>query len=389
MIDQTTVQQVREVDVFALAQRYGVTLHRCSTTEMAGACPNPNCTATRDGFHVNTRLNRWRCYSCHPEKWFDGAELVKSIEGCDYREAVRILTGDAAPTRHAAPKAPTPDKRPSWDAERSQTFLAQAQERLWGANAIGERARAYLESRGLDSGVWLAFGLGVANVKTGVGNYAPAIAMPWYAGENLVSLSFRFLEAQEGQRYTRWGSASHRLYGNHANLDAGSTLILCEGELNSLSIWQVAHHAGVHVLSTGKETRELSRTAVAAIVQRHQTIIVWQDKPEIARRIEQQLAQVGGCAVGVLYSHELPTGEKLDANALLQRGELGAVLSMRREQLADSPSQKQRLFADLLGAARTLWGLDSGSAAVLHRLSGVLSLTVTLEQIDGDRWCAV
>src|SRR5881275_2814228 len=45
-------------------------LHRASSREMAGPCPNPECRCNKDGFHVNTSRNPVRKRDEHGQ-WYD------------------------------------------------------------------------------------------------------------------------------------------------------------------------------------------------------------------------------------------------------------------------------------------------------------------------------
>lgn len=386
MIDERTKLAARDIDIAALATRYGTELHRHGTNELAGACPCPGCTAQRDGFHVNVAMNRWRCYTCHPSAWFDAVELVKVCEGLNYPDAVQWLLGDSTPTpRIAKPVTPQPAK--TWDTARATRFLADAQDRLWAAGSMGDRGRGYLEGRGLDGATWLNFGLGVANVKTGAGDYAPAIAIPWYVRGELASLAFRFLDAHDGQRYSRWGSAANRLFGNHANLDAAGTVVIVEGEFNAMAIWQIANHTRLHVLSTGKQADRLSDSAVRAIAQRYDTVIVWCDEQDASRALVGQLAPHVTGIVQSMYS-PLHDGRKMDANARLQSGELGGELSAVREYMAHESGHVDRLYSDLMLGATSVQGLDAGSADVLKRLAERVGLALDVVLLE-NRHCVL
>ena len=386
MVDDNTKLAARDVNLVALVERYGIELHRHGGGVLAGPCPCPNCTAINDGFHIDTNINRWWCRKCNRKGWHDAVELVMRCERLLYPDAVAWLLGDSTPTPRIAKHVPAVQQQvKGWDRERSTAFLQGAQDYLWATDGMGDRARVYLESRGLDSATWLNFGLGVANVKTGTGTYAPAIVIPWYVRGELVSLAHRFLEAQEGQRYTRWGSAANRLYGNHANMDSADTLIVCEGEINAMSIWQVAHHTRLHVLSTGKQVDRLSDNAVKAIADRYITIIVWADEQTVTNSLQQQLAAQAKGMVGAMYS-PMQDGQKQDANTQLQRRELGATLAEYRLSIAQQQQQQQRLYSDLLQGAMSLQGLDAGSATVLHRLAAQLGKPIAIEQAGDNRY---
>lgn len=390
MIAEATKLAARDIDLLALAQRYGVVLHRHGADgELAGPCPCPGCTSDHNGFHISTRRNRWKCYTCHREQWYDAAELVKICEGLNFPDAIQWLTGDstAAPriAKRAQPVQQQPERAKVWSADernRAAGSLEQWQGLLWNGSAAGERARSYLEERGLDDATVLNFRLGCT---AGTKQYPAAITIPWYAGGQLVCIRYRYLEPQDGNRYGLWGSPGNRLYGHHANVDPADTVVIVEGEVNALSIWQVAHHTRLHVLSTGTQVDRVSEAAVRAIAARYSTVIIWADEPAVSAKLQQQVAGQARGMVGAMHS-PVQDGVKLDANALLQRGELGGILSEYREQLTQQQGALDRLYSDLLHGATSMQGLDGGSADVLQLLAARANMPLEIEQPEQDRW---
>lgn len=379
----------QSVDVVTLAESFGAVLHRHGQQgEYAGPCPCRGCTALHDGFHVRADRKRWLCHTCNPTGWHDSIELVSRCKDLRYPDAVRFLLGefDAFPPTTKVVQPAQPEQQfVSWDAARAADNLAGFQDDLWSDSALAERGRQYLEARGLEDFSWLNFRLGVANVKTGRGNYAPAITILWYVRGELVDVAFRFVEPQGRQRYKRWGTPANRLFGNHANLEAADTLVLCEGELNAMSVWQVAHYTGVHVLSTGTQTIALSDKAVQAVASRYSTVIVWADEKEVSEALQRQLVgQVKG-VVGAMYSPS-QGGVKLDANSLLQQGMLGEVLSQYRESILKSQPQLEHLHGQLLTGAMVMQGLDVGTAGVLKSVSQRLGRTCSVWEPESGRW---
>lgn len=318
--DTSQIETLRQVDVLSLATEvYGAQLEKCTSKELAGACPCRGCTARRDGFHVNTELNRWRCYSCHPSGWYDAAELVVAVEKVGFRQAAeKLLTGNAkkcdmATSHLPATSTPTPAYRQSW----ARTILEIAQDRLW--SAAGEQARVYLKARGLLSPTWEVYGLGFGEWRDKQHDRRlPSIVIPWYNsdGSHLAGLRYRHLDVDNGVKYRVYGSLSNRLFGWQAITQPADTAILCEGEINAMSIYQELPADGIHVFSLGSQASRLSESIVAHVAT-YRRVIVWMDEPDRAQAIAKMLPN----ATAIDSKH---LGG--DANELLQAGQLSGFL---------------------------------------------------------------
>jgi len=101
-------------------------------------------------------------------------------------------------------------------------------------------------------------------------------------------------------------------------------LVLCEGELNALSLWQAARATGLDrldVLSFGSDSNAGGELA-GKLAARYRRVIVWADDPDKTRA-----AMAGIPGARGLRSPQDDSGRKLDANALLQAGALGDFLA--------------------------------------------------------------
>jgi len=318
--DTTQIETLRQVDVLTLATEiYGAQLEKCTSRELAGACPCRGCTARRDGFHVNTELNRWKCYTCHPSGWYDAAELVKSVERVGFRQAAeKLLTGNAkkcdmAISHLPATSTPAPTYRESW----ARGILESAQARLW--SATGEQARGYLKSRGLLSPTWETFGLGFVDwMDFKKERRLPSIVLPWVNsnGSHLAALRYRHIETDGKVKYRVYGSIANRLFGWQAINQPADTAILCEGEINAMSIYQELPADGIHVFSLGSQTNRLSESIVAHVAT-YRRVIVWMDEGDRAQAIARMLPN----ATAIDSKH---LGG--DANELLQANRLSGFL---------------------------------------------------------------
>jgi hypothetical protein len=384
-LSDTLIEQAKRVDLLVFAeQRFG-TMRRNAHHDWQGKCPR--CGA--DYFHVYQAGVEWRfrCYECH-EKPSDGIEMLRWLQpGLSFTDAVTQLVGNSwhgttAPAQHSTQRRPATQPRPAEWARKAAAILQMAQERLLETD--GEPGQEYLISRGLEPRTWLQFGLGYrpdANVPGTEGKQkAPAICLPWYAGGKLVGVRYRFLEAQDGTKLSaEYGSQfRERLFGGQAlpdlvtfanddgkRLESLCDLVIAEGEINAMSIWQVAGDTNLHVLSLGSESAKLS-SAMVAFAKRYRNVIIWADRAEVARNLQT--------AIPSANSITSPNGR--DANDLLRDGLLGAVLGMARLRACRNNHECEGLLWDLWDAAQTWLGVDAGTVQVIQKIANSLGKTL-------------
>ena len=72
------------------------------------------------------------------------------------------------------------------------------------------------------------------------------------------------------------------LFGGQAQplLHKARTLLITEGEINAMSIWQVAHESRLDVLSVGSESARLT-PAMLQIAQQYGQVLIWADRAEV------------------------------------------------------------------------------------------------------------
>lgn len=257
------------------------------------------------------------------------------------------------PAERRRPDPPAQSGPPADWIERATAMMAAFVKALWAGNTPGSD---YLMGRGLDPGTWEAFRLGYA---TNAMNAGPAIALPWYRGGALWGIRYRLLNPPPGrdkiisERGSRYGGI---LFGGQAlalppdsDLLSCRTLCIVEGEINAMSVWQVAQDARVDVLSLGSEAAHLTDAAIA-VAKRYRACLVWMDKADKAR---EYAAKVSG---GASWSEV--KGKKSDANDLLRDGKLGGVIANLLRRI--TPAQyTEALKYDLWDAANQL-GADEG-----------------------------
>ncbi len=250
-VSSEQIARAKAVDVYSLASKR-VTLHVWKGSEQkprewAGPCPV--CKDGTDRFHVTRET--FLCRQCPVRMGGDAIDFIKWVDKVDFRTAVEMLTGDKLPEGARLIEPVEKSQQPSdydwqsasWQRD-AQKALTAAQAALWDSTA-GRAGRAYLEGRGLHSGAWVAYGLGYSHAVGVKGKKVPAIAIPWFVQGTLRGIRYRLLERVEGHKmWAFYGSRfSKSLFGGQIIHGVGKlqpTLIICEGELNAVSIWQVA-----------------------------------------------------------------------------------------------------------------------------------------------------
>jgi hypothetical protein len=238
----------------------------------------------------------------------------------------------------------------------------------------------YLQGRGIEPATVQAFGVGYTsfqlpntwNGKDFVYHKQLAISLGWFNHDGaLVAVKYRFIEPHtytdkdgkeqtgkdgKGVRFTSRGQIEGNTFGWQAlrGADKVDVLIVCEGELNALSLWQVGRGA-VDVLSTGSEaTTKKLPPVVVDLAAKYKHRIVWADKKDIA---DKAAAQIGAASMAS------PEGK--DANDLLQAGKLGALLTAMLGRLGvslpESPVSHQSVTGD---APTSHTGMRTGKPAL-------------------------
>lgn len=422
MIPQHIIDQARTVDLVSLIQRYQWPLKAESHGSKCGPCPF--CNGGEDRFWI--RDNRYKCRVCGATG--TPVDFVMWRERLEFREAVTMLTGYVetpetalngaqngkgykdTPTKPQKPQftpfAVLPQAQPAqrkepptaqWIAEAT-AIAEQCHERLV-ASADGQPGRDYLTGRGITESAWLAYGIGFhagvllpgtwdEKTRQAILPPEPAISIPWLRGGKTLAIRYRFLKLhtytdvdkreRTAKQTARPGSYfTDYLYGGHAltlppcadsHIESLRTLILCEGELNAISIWQVANGWRWDVLSVGSESQAQHITpAMIDYARRFERVICWMDRAEVAKAA---MAQIPG-SYGI--TSPTPEGSKLDANDMLKRGLLGGFLAEARRQACESDTERTRLYWNIMDAFDA-GQLDEGALVVAAKLAGQLGL---------------
>lgn len=360
-----TEQIKASIDLRDLAAEH-TELRRESARELSGACP---LCGGDDRFHVTAE--RFMCRQCHAS-WGDPIEFVKWLRGVSFREACELLQPGAAQPASAGHRRPAVQnvaRRPAakqqqitFDSAYQARQLAKAQDLLLDSPSA-KLGTDYLIERCIEPHAWLAFGLGYTADAMRKG---PAIAMPWYQRGALVAIRYRLIEPVDGQKLIseRGSRFSGLLFGGQALpefvakplAESGKcaeqlrTLVLCEGEINAISIWQTAAESACDVLSVGSESQRIPNSLIS-IAGRYGHVFTWFDKPEIAKSSAKLLPG----------AHAISLPDRRDANDLLQAGLLAGYITTARRRVCVTPAQRVRLLYSL----SDMPGKDSAVAAII------------------------
>lgn len=330
MLDASDIARARQVDLLRLIEP-DTTLVRIANTrggEYAGPCPF--CGGV-DRFHVAPALGKWYCRQCAP-RGGDAIDYVRRRQRASFTEAVTLLTGRQwQAQRTIRPPVARPPVTVTWPLavwqREAERLVAEGQHRLADASA-GAAGRHYLAMRGIAPATWQAWRLGFSfawqPVQKGL---HPAITLPWYAPDDRIqALQYRFfappgsVEVAKRDRFGQKAGGQRILCG--LSLRAGRPkLIVVEGELNAVSLWQVAG-ARADVLSCGSQEGILqpeTRRLLVTLVDAYAKVFIWLDALPKAAQATPMIAPTNGCT---LWSEG-----GLDANDRLRDGSLASWLA--------------------------------------------------------------
>ncbi len=297
-----------------------------------GACPFCGGTDRLTVKHTPTG-DRWHCRQCGDGKYHTVIDFVMKRDNCDFKTALSTLGGDVS--KPITPKAqPRPKPKPitlpdsAWQ-EKALKHITAAADRLDSDD--GKAGHEYLTRRGLSRGTWYAWLLGyVVMFDPKIKRQRPALVIPWLdmdtTGETIIAVKYRFMDDEpDGLRYSAMSGSVPLLFGLQDANKSHDTLLLVEGEFNTLSIWQ-CHPCSVTALSFGSESG--GRVDILqAIALRYQHVFVWAD--DVWSKGGQRAKDLSGLVKGrgKQIQSVRENNVKHDANQLLQVGALADFLT--------------------------------------------------------------
>jgi hypothetical protein len=244
--------------------------------EYAGPCPQ--CGGT-DRFrvwpdHPDSDTGRFWCRQC---EWSgDGIQYERDINGLSFPEACEELGAThkldkptkRRPRRRGQRETPPPKPRkvhtPPGDVwqERAVELAIECYDRLYTSE--GGKALAYLRSRGLSDSIiyWACLGYHPADTYEPPGLWGlerdndvwlpRGITIPWQVSDpnDWLLWKLKVRRAQDDPKYMQLPGGGRGLYLDQT-IRPGRVLVLCEGELDALSVLQGAR---VPAVATGGAT---------------------------------------------------------------------------------------------------------------------------------------
>ena len=354
-IDTETIK--RNTNLIDLASRY-TELRGIGGKEASGACPK--CGGT-DRFHVTADMFFCRqCYNLGNGKPHDAIAFVQWVDGCDFVTACNILGGTvSAPQRAMVQPVRKVEADKPWNEEKERNRAEDMHSALMrGKSSHAIAALEYLFGRGINQETIEAYRIGLRLVTLpGAWDSAKnelsyprqlAISLPWFNYDGaLMAVKYRFVEShtysdldgkERTENKTSRGIMAGQMFGWQALKGSRTchTLIVCEGEMNALSL-SLAGGGAIDVLSAGNES-QLSHIPQLAVekAKEYKRVIVWADRKEIADSAALSIPLSKRYHSPVIAGY--PKG--LDANDILKAGKLSALLSAMTESVDDSLSDE-------------------------------------------------
>ena len=343
-----------QIDLRKLIGEY-IELSGHESGEMFGPCPK---CGGEDRFHVTA--DSWFCRQCHP-KFDDAPAFVQWMHNCSFPEAMERLGAAPVAVERRTPAAKAKAFQPVTEEWRTkaQQIVTDANYLLMFTTNVGA---TYLAGRAIGIDACETFGLGFkADVplphtwdeekRTHIHPKQPAIVIPWYRGGKLTAIRYRFLQ-QHNYTDTKGKPASAKqtaqygsdftgiLYGGQALAGCAEdlrTLVLCEGELNAISIWQVSNAWGWDVLSLGSESAKLTPAAIE-YAKKYERVIVWMDRADVVKPLMHEIKGAYG------VSSPKFGDKKRDANDMLKDNSLADWLSTIRVNACETDHERERFL---------------------------------------------
>lgn len=291
------INQANLTPVLDVASRF-TTLKKIGR-EWYGPCPV--CRAGRDRFYVIEKKNVCGCRRC--EKRWDSSGLYAAVYGLKNYDAALEMLGETKPQSPRRAEVQKVQKlEVSNDNWKTKEWQSKASDVVQACSSTsGEVFDDYVKARALSERTIDAFCIGFQPHKfdPAYGKTRPAMVIPWMGDSEFYSVKYRFINERPGLRYISLADGNPLVFGEHL-LSRHNVLIVVEGEINAMSIWQV-FRGRADVLSVGGDSNDPSKEYVRQLAENrgYDLVIAWFDDIEKAARLKHEFE---GIAVRPIHS---------------------------------------------------------------------------------------
>ncbi len=338
-------------------------------------CPFNSCKAH---LYVNVETGLWDCKRCQ-----ESGNLWRLADqvGIRVREEPRIVKqlGSALVAGVRAKTRVVSDVK-GFDLASATT----ACERLFvEGDEPGAKVLAYLRGRGFADDTIRRFKLGVTWIREG-GSKELAVGIPYVEQNRVPLVKMRNLEADKNKRKFRRTAGGHSGLFNAEGIKGCRQVVLVEGELDAVSLWQLGIH---NVASTSLGAKKTIPEEWIDTLASAEDIVLWYDDDDAGQDAAGALVdQLGSyrCRVAAIPRG---VGAK-DANDLLRklpaeeaeavaRDVVAKALGVTNGNVTTPAAFRDALEAEIMGGEDTL-GVSTGWRGLDRLLRGVRLSELTL-----------
>ncbi len=385
------IEQVKEnADLLAIIGR-DTSLKRIATTrggEYAGPCPF---CGGADRLKVQPDRGLWWCRQCSPnDHWQDVIAYVQRRDDVSFTEAMsRLNSGGLSSSFTPARPMHKPTQAIESASEAWQTaaveVVKQCESALWANTPQARGALDWLHKRGLTNGTLRAWRVGFNLTSRKVSGLwvESGITIPYYAGGILYGINVRRPDAWLRQCSTaarkpdkyRMIYRSRRVLFGVDHLSGKTNVVVVEGELDALLVWQEAH-SYVDVLTMGG-ARQMPQDTWLVYLINGQRFYIATDNDDAGTEAAARWLEL----VGKKGSRHLPpTGKDVT-----EYWKNGGNVSEWIASLLDTNSVPARSNETLAPSANRAALPDAVVSQSFDTQSPVKKLSLTLDQIaDGE-----
>lgn len=293
-----------------------------------GACPvcggkdRFNLKHTREGW-------RWFCRKCSGEKYNGPIDMVMALENLDFKAALARMGGDSnRPAPAPAPPPPPVAAVPVMDMQEQAHAAMRECERILHS-PTGERARAWLEKRGIRQADMLAWNLGFSTgIRVGGLSIEPGIVIPCYERGDIWYIKVRRRDNAPKYRKVA-GLQAPGLFGSCTALGARHVFVT-EGEFDAALLWRYAADMDeIGVVTTGGASDSLDIATWGECLLSAERIFAAYDMDEAGERAFAKLALI--TQPERIVRATLPTGKDI-TDFWQSGGDLAAWISFYTNQ---------------------------------------------------------